>query len=422
MITEEPQSVSHRLNQECFCITIDHASLQQGLASDIGDEHEIATLMAARPHLFSGTPVFLSANQIDEMLQTVRAIEAVAALPQYRTLVLSWAPDIATRDPGPLGMFMGYDFHLSDGGPKLIEINTNAGGAFLNAHLVRAQSACCSEVDVALRRTGEGAFAAAVVRMFEEEWQAQGRRERPHRIAIVDDRPEQQYLFPEFLLAKRLLERHGFEAHVADPGLLQYESGRLLLNGAPIDFVYNRLVDFALEKPEHSALRAAYASAAAVVTPHPHAHALFADKRNLTVLSNQSLLRSWGVPDQTLAALRGVPRTIHVTPDNVHELWQTRRNWFFKPAAGYGSKAVYRGDKLTKSVWSEIVRGGYIAQELVQPSERIVRIDGDKQSRKVDVRLYVYHGQILLSAARLYQGQVTNFRTPGGGFAPLLAL
>ena len=29
---------------------------------------------------------------------------------------------------------------------------------------------------------------------------------------------------------------------------------------------------------------------------------------------------------------------------------------------------------------------------------------------------------MLLAAARLYQGQTTNFRTPGGGFAPLLAL
>lgn len=36
--------------------------------------------------------------------------------------------------------------------------------------------------------------------------------------------------------------------------------------------------------------------------------------------------------------------------------------------------------------------------------------------------LYVYDGQLLLTAARLYQGQVTNFRTPGGGFAPVLVI
>ena len=41
---------------------------------------------------------------------------------------------------------------------------------------------------------------------------------------------------------------------------------------------------------------------------------------------------------------------------------------------------------------------------------------------KVDVRLYTYRGAVLLAVARLYQGQTTNFRTPGGGFAPLLLL
>ena len=36
---------------------------------------------------------------------------------------------------------------------------------------------------------------------------------------------------------------------------------------------------------------------------------------------------------------------------------------------------------------------------------------------KLDVRCYAYDGRVLMLAARLYQGQTTNFRTPGGGFA-----
>jgi hypothetical protein len=416
------QNVSRRLNQECFCITVDHAKLQQSLAGELGEAHCIAELMRTRPHLFSGTPVFLPAVEIDEMLRIVRAIEAVAALPAYRETVLSWAPSIASYDPGPLGVFMGYDFHLTSEGPKLIEINTNAGGAFLNARLLRAQSTCCVEVDSALQRTGENAFESAVVQMFENEWRAQARPGKPRRIAIVDDQAAQQYLYPEFLLAQKLLERHGFEVQVADASALECAAGRLLLDGTAVDLVYNRLVDFALEQPEHAALRAAYLSAAAVVTPHPRAHALFADKRNLTVLCDDHLLRSWKVSPETLDALNGIPRTVHVTADNAPQLWQSRKNWFFKPATGYGSKAVYRGDKLTKSVWADIVRGGYIAQQFVSPSERMIRIDGEPQTRKLDVRLYTYGGQVLLSAARLYQGQTTNFRTPGGGFAPLLAL
>ena len=43
----------------------------------------------------------------------------------------------------------------------------------------------------------------------------------------------------------------------------------------------------------------------------------------------------------------------------------------------------------------------------------------EPQPLKYDVRCYVYEGRVQLLAARLYQGQTTNFRTPGGGFAPV---
>ncbi|NJM56103.1 MAG: hypothetical protein HC841_09630 [Verrucomicrobiae bacterium] len=46
-------------------------------------------------------------------------------------------------------------------------------------------------------------------------------------------------------------------------------------------------------------------------------------------------------------------------------------------------------------------------------------VDGTPQLFKTDVRAYTYDGHIQLVAARLYQGQTTNFRTPGGGFAPV---
>jgi hypothetical protein len=103
--------------------------------------------MASRPHLFSNVPVFLAASALDEMHAIVTAVEATAKLQGYRETVLAWAPEIAQRNFGPIGAMMGYDFHLDDDGPKRIEVNTNAGGAFLNAVLAKAQKACCSEAD-----------------------------------------------------------------------------------------------------------------------------------------------------------------------------------------------------------------------------------------------------------------------------------
>jgi hypothetical protein len=244
----------------------------------------------------------------------------------------------------------------------------------------------------------------------------------PRRIAIVDDRPAEQYLYPEFLLAQRFFQKHGIAATSADGRELQYENGKLLTAGLPVDLVYNRLVDFALDHPEHRALRAAYLDGAVVVTPNPHVHALCADKRNLALLSDQAALRSWGLPQRMLADLPGVPRTVLVTAGNEQELWKARKTLFFKPAGGHGAKAVYRGDKVTKRVWEEIVRGGYVAQAFAPPGERMIKLDGIAERRKTDIRLYTYDGKILLTAARLYQGQTTNFRTPGGGFAPVFVI
>ena len=314
---------------------------------------------------------------------------------------------------------MGYDFHVTPEGPKLIEINTNAGGAFLNAALLNAQRACCKEVnDRFLLPVGEG-FETVIAAMFRNEWRLQGKTDPLRTIGIVDDAPEQQYLYPEFVLAKAMLERQGFDVHICDPAELTFSDGALRAGNRTNDLVYNRLVDFTFDKPEHDVLRRAYAEGAVVTTPGPHHHALLANKGNLIILSDPEALRMMGADEGDIAALITVPRAQAVTPENAPQLWGERKRLFFKPLGGHGGKAVYRGDKVTKSTWAEIAKGGYIAQQLVTPGERIVKTVDAHESRKMDVRLYTYDGKLLIAAARLYQGQTTNFRTPGGGFAPV---
>ena len=58
----------------------------------------------------------------------------------------------------------------------------------------------------------------------------------------------------------------------------------------------------------------------------------------------------------------------------------------------------------------------------VPPSERVLHVNGETQGLKLDIRVYVYDGSIQALAARLYRGQTTNFRTPGGGFAPVVVV
>ncbi len=415
-------ALSGRLNQRCLCTTLDRKLLADTVGRAVDDPAFSVEQLESRPNLLSNVLVFLSSEAIAHMRGIVEAIEATAKLPGYRSAVLAWAPESAQRDFGPLGAFMGYDFHLDDSGPRLIEVNTNAGGAFINALLAKAQKACCSEIERGLIQMQAEDFEAQALDVFISEWRLQRGAGRPRRVAIVDDRPEEQYLFPEFILARQLLRKNGIDAVIGDASALEYKAGKLLLDGQEIDLVYNRLVDFSLADTAHAGLAAAYRDGAVVVTPNPHNHAIHAAKRNLTLLSDPDWLKSAGLPEEMRMRLAGIPKTTLVTPENAGGMWADRKNLFFKPLSGHGGKAVYRGDKVTKGVWAGIAEGGYVAQAFAAPSQRMIKLDGAPVQRKMDIRLYTYAGQVLLTAARLYQGQTTNFRTPGGGFAPVFII
>lgn len=408
------------LNRHCVCLTLDQSTVAQKLAKELPNERDQIQSITAWQQFFSNTAVFVPDHEMGLMQSIVHAIEAVVALPKYRSSALSWAPENAQVDPGPSGAFMGYDFHLGADGPRLIEVNTNAGGAFLSAVMGHAQIQCCG---ASTRMSGAESFDSAVVAQFDSEWRAQRGSGRPKTIAIVDEQPAEQYLYPEFRLAQQLLRNNGFDALILSPSDLRYKDGALYSGDKQIDMVYNRLVDFGLQAPEQAALRSAWLDGSAVITPNPFVHALRADKRNLALLSDRDTLLDWGLSREHSEFLQhGVPRTVQVNATNADELWQQRKQLFFKPVAGHGSKGVYRGSKLTKGTFARILDSDYIAQAYVPPSERVVLVDGEQQMLKVDVRLYTYKGAVLLAAARLYQGQTTNFRTPGGGFAPLLLL
>ncbi len=414
-------SPAERLNHDCFCTTLNREQLNHILSADDINQDVLAT----HPQLFSNTTVFISPAQLQQMRDIIHAVERVVSLPAYAQDVLARAPAIASYNPGTAGVFMGYDFHLSEQGPQIIEINTNAGGAFLNAALVSAQTECCRAAGT-LMSPLKTQFDHEFVAMFLREWQLQ-RGDKPlTRIAIVDENPTQQFLYPEFNMAQRLFERNGINAIIADPSELLFINNELQYQGQGqekgevIDLVYNRLTDFSLAGESLAVLRKAYEAGSVVLTPNPHHYALYANKRNLVILGNGEQLEKLGASKKDIEILTAaIPKTQAVTAANAENLWVTRKQLFFKPASGFGSRAAYRGDKLTKRVWDEILQGDYVAQQIVLPSERGILVDKEQTALKMDIRAYVYNGEIQLLAARLYQGQTTNFRTQGGGFAPV---
>ena len=376
-----------------------------------------AGALAERPHLFSATRVTLPGAAYAQITDFVSAVTDVISRPNYQAAVNE--RDALALAVMPPGVCLAFDFHVGSAAPQLIEINTNAGGSLLVTLLERAWG----------NQAAADQAEAALLQMFRDEWAAWPCGRPLQTIVIVDEAPEQQYLYPEFVRWQKLFEAHGINTRICAPEQLRCdEVGGLWLGDQVIDLLYNRLTDFTLTSAPCAAIHAAWLCQQAgertgtLITPHPQAHALWADKRNLQWLSDSDALQRFGLSAaQTEVITRCVPRTVSVSAAEAEHFWQTRKQWFFKPQGGFGSRAAYRGDKLTKRVFEEILQGGYVAQTIAPPPE--IRIPdpttGEDALLKYDLRVYAYNGQIQLLAARLYQGQTTNFRTPGGGFAPV---
>ncbi len=375
---------------------------RQALVSDLEQQGAVfmQSISAQHAHLFSNVLVTISKAELSQMQAVIDAVEAVVNSPKW-TEALSLKVE---NDGEALGVFYGYDFHLNEHGAHLIEINTNAGGAFLNAVLLKSQAA-----------EEANDLAHQFVEMFKNEWQLERALTELKCIAIVDEQPQQQYLYPEFILAQQMFEQVGIRALIADPQEFKTKADGLYLNDQKIDLVYNRLTDFSLAS--YPTLLNAYQDKKVVVTPHPAAYSRYADKRNLAKLTDGNFLHSLGVSDEVIRViLQGIPQTRVVVKEDAEQWWSSRKQWFFKPNTGYGAKGAYRGEKITKRVFEELLIGDYVAQKLAPPGECLAQVNGERVSLKYDVRCYVYKGEIQLIAARLYQGQTTNFRTEGGGF------
>jgi len=341
----------------------------------------------------------------------------------YADLVDGAADAVARFESGAHGVFMGYDFHVGDGGPRLIEINTNAGGALLNGLHTAAlcepdklEWLCCNPPSV-------GEVEAYIVDTFRSEFEAvRGKEARLERVAIADERPSEQFLQPEFELFVSLFARHGIEARVADTReLVRSAGGGIELDGWPIDLLYLRDTDFQLRSAHTAVLREAHLTGGVVITPSPREHHLLADKRRLEIFSSTPELEALGVdPEDARFLAQVVPETRSLASMSLAEAWTTRRDWVFKPAAGFGSKAVYRGDKISKRKLAEIYADpSFLAQRRVAPGTTSVRTPEGDREMKFDVRAYTYRDEIFLLGARVYQGQVTNMRSPGGGFSAI---
>lgn len=356
--------------------------------------------------------VTITRAELRSMLRLVRLLYRLSRDPVYRQRVYSQVPPVAAFDPGHDAVMMCYDFHLAESGPKLIEVNTNAGGGLL-AWLARnpALPVAAGSLATRLKERLLETFAGEI-RQF-----SGGLKARPTRIAIVDEVPPSQYLYPEMCAFAELFKAWGVAAEIVDPGQLEASAAGVRLAGDPVDMIYNRHCDFYLENDSMAGLRAAYLAGSVCLTPNPHVYGLLADKRRMLLwvdAGNRAAFSLRGRDQQLLA--QTVPACALLADLDPAEVWSERKERVFKPVDSFGSRGVLLGEKISRKRFDELPGASTLVQALVPPS--LTAVPGGAPM-KTDLRLYAYRDRVLGVAARLYRGQVTNLRTPGGGFAPV---
>jgi hypothetical protein len=331
-------------------------------------------------------------------------ISAAFALREKKEYIEFYKADFARlgiHDPGNKSMAMSYDFHVDSGqNLKLIEINTNASFLMLGLEMYRMKELPLPVADFSFEE---------MKAMVLEELRLQRKNISAPKTVITDSEPAQQKLYVEFLVYRELFKKWNWESRIADY--------REIFNDGIPDFIYNRHTDFLLEEPASGELRKKFLSGEVCLSPNPFEYHLLADKQRLIDWNVPGFLESMGLSETQVASLRlGLPKSFDLNAETKEELFAKRKQFFFKPKRAFGSKLSYRGSSISHKAFEEILNHEMIAQEFVPAPEKTFADPSGPQNFKYDLRCYAYQGRLQLVVARLYQGQVTNLRTFGGGF------
>ncbi|MDT8426612.1 MAG: hypothetical protein RQ733_11655 [Methyloprofundus sp.] len=363
--------------------------------------------MDNQQHSISPHTVNLSRHALKQMIRVVHDLQDLSENPRYPNK-LPQLSDTAQVQAQNYSVLMGYDFHVTETQEaKLIEVNTNAGGLWF----------ACGIKDP-VKQALPNKLTQQLLSTFIQEYQlfTQNSQAQPKFIAIIDQAPEQQFLYSEMQAFAQLFKHAGIECVIIDPKEIKANNTGLYYKDQPIDLIYNRHCDFYLTTPEMQVIAQTWRQQSVCLTPNPRTYGLLADKKRMVDWSQSTLLSDLLEPKIAQRLLQAIPNTQLLHSLDQDTLWSKRKNLVFKPTTSYASRGVYIGDKLTKGKLNSFDPQTTLVQERINPST--ITTSDDIQF-KTDFRLFVYRHTILAACARIYQGQVTNLRTPNGGFSQL---
>jgi hypothetical protein len=299
---------------------------------------------------------------------------------------------LGLRKPPNFGVCMSYDFHISSEKKlELIEINTNASFLALGLQLYEF---------LKLPNTASDFDEKKLVEMFLAENKLN--TSKPLELTILDQSPEKQRLYLEFLIYQSIFNKHSIPTTIADIGEIEKLKKSSL--------VYNRYTDFYLKDEGSSAIKELFNQSQIQLSPNPYEYFLLADKERFI---------DWHKQNEIAKPASLLP-TYDLGLVEKEKVWSERKQLFFKPKNAYGGKQAYRGASMSQKIFDEVTNSHFIAQKMSAAPEIEVEFNKNNLKFKYDLRCYAYKDQLQLIIARLYQGQTTNLKTEGGGFACII--
>ena len=337
--------------------------------------------------LLSPFQITLSAVQIQSIKNEIKTYWALRNWGEQN--LVSQYSELNLRKPQNYSACMSYDFHINpQGQPELIEINTNASFLALGLELYSF---------LGFPNPAGNFGETELVDMFENELKLCGAGESS--IAIIDENPETQRLYAEFLIYRQLFKSRGIKSEIFNFDEIE--------NFKKFSLIYNRYTDFYLQEQKSSKIRGLFNAGLLNLSPNPFEYFLLADKQRLI---------DWNIQTAVLKPA-SLLKIYDMATENKDTIWSIRKNLFFKPKNSFGGKQAYKGASISRKVFEEVTATNFVAQQLSTPAQVTFDYENTSLELKYDLRCFAYKDQLQLVVARLYQGQMTNLKTPGGGFA-----
>lgn len=280
--------------------------------------------------------------------------------------------------------------------------------------------------------SGRKALLDAFIRIY-RQWGGTD----PMRIAIVDWKGISTS--PEFDLFQAYFEQNGVPCIVADPRDAAFDGRTLTFGGAPINFVYKRVITGELlnKRDEVKPFLDAYRAKAACFA-NSFRSRLADNKVIFSLLTDHAFADRFSCEEREIAS-ETIPWTRRVADtrtfvgdaevDLLEYMRKHREELVMKPNTDYGGRNVYIGAEVESGEWDDVIekalKGDWVIQHKVKIPEEPFPVITDEgltfEYRKVNINPFALGGSYGGCVSRLSTESIINV-SAGGGAVPLFVV